>query len=139
VGVRYTANVGRMTAAVVIPASTPSRATGGVCRVAGFPGTLAVPTSVPDVPRVPKLAAQGYYPSLAARYMRPQVWSLVAPYPMRPPLKRTRDRISPVPAVTPKHSVPLAQKPRPTIGPTVMYNPRPFIAWPVRGRRGTYG
>lgn len=137
--VRYRAHVGRMTAAVVIPASMPSRATGGSSHVIGHPGTLAVPTSVPDVPRVPRLEDLGYYPSLAADYIRPQIWTLAPPYPMRPPLKRTHDRISPVPAVPSHRAVKKAFRTPPRTGPTVMYNPRPFIAWPVRGKPGRFG
>ena len=139
--VRYRANVGRMAAAVPVPASTPSGASGGACRVLGFPGNLAVPSPAPDfIPRVPALAARGYYPSLAARVIRPQIYILAAPYPMKAPVGRAQDRISPVPAETPTSpAVRTAMRGPRFLGGFVMNNPRPQVRWPVLGRPGTFG
>ena len=137
--VRYQARVGRMAAAVPVPASTPSAATGGACHVLGFPGTLAVPSPGPDyLPQSPALARRGYYRSAWARVIRPQVYVLAPPYPMRVP-RRPQDRISPVPAITPSQVTVTAMKSPTFLGIGVMNNPRPQVRWPVIGaRRGTY-
>lgn len=137
-GIRYRANVGRMAAAVVIPAVSPSKATGGACRVVGFPGTLAVPSPGANTPKVPELEAQRFYGSQAARYINPQVYVLAPPYPLRPRVYRGRDRISPVPAVKPQNAVTTTQRAPHRLGSSVLYNPRPLVAWPVRGHPGTY-
>lgn len=137
--IRYRASVGRCAAALPVPAVSPEAATGGACHVAGFPGNLIVRQPGPNVLHVGKLAAKGYYPSDAAGYIRPDVYLLTPPYPMRAPVSRSRDRISPVPAVTPTN-VPasLMRRPARIGGSTVTNNPRPMVLWPVRGRPGRY-
>ena len=137
--VRYSAKTGRMAAAVPIPAVTPSAATGGVCRVFGFPGNLSVPSPAPDyIPRTPALVRRGYYPSLAAQAIRPQVYLLAPPYPMRVP-RRPQDRISPVPAIKPQQVSITAMRSPTFLGVGVMNNPRPQVRWPVIGaKRGQY-
>lgn len=137
--VRYRATVGGIAAALPIPAVTPEGATGGACRVAGYPGTLRVPQPGPDVLHVRRLAAAGFYPSTAAHYIRPQKYLLIAPYPMVAPVARTRDRPSPVPAATPKNVARSIMRAPPRIGGlTVTRNPRPIVLWPIRGRPGRY-
>ena len=137
--VRFQARVGRMAAAVPVPASTPSAATGGACRVLGFPGNLSVPSPGPDyLPHSPALARRGYYRSPAARVIKPQVYLLEPPYPMRRP-RRPQDRISPVPALKPTQTTVTAMRSPRFLGVGVMNNPRPQVRWPVIGaRRGTY-
>jgi len=139
--VRYSAQVGGNAAALPIPAPSPSMATGGACRVFGFPGTLVVPAPGPGLPQVAALARRGFYPSNAAHFIRPTKYLLAPPYPMHKPLGRTRDRISPVPAVNPGR-VPKAVMRSPAglrLRGQVMNNPRPMVLWPVLGRPGRFG
>ncbi len=137
--IRYQADVGGITAALPVPAPSPSQATGGTCRVVGYPGTLPVPSPGPNVVQVPRLAALGFYGSNAATHMRPTKYRLVAPYPMAPTVGRTRDRPSPVPAVSPARSAAVRMTAPPRLGgSTVTNNPRPIVLWPIRGRPGQY-
>lgn len=136
--IRYRASVGGCQAALPIPAVSPEGATGGACHVAGFPGNLIVRQPGPNIVQASQLAAKGYYPSNAANYIRPTKYLLVAPYPMAP-VGIGRDRISPVPAVSPKNApASLMRRPARIGGTTVTNNPRPIVVWPIRGRPGRY-
>lgn len=137
---RYQALVGGAgPGALPVPASTPSEATGGACRVLGFPGTLVARTPnttvfTPADPGYARLRSGN-----ATAHMRPSVYLLAPPYPGVPPVGRTRSRPSPVPATAASRSaVALMRTPPRLGGVTVTSQPRQFIRWPVRGQRGTY-
>lgn len=137
--IRYRASVGRCAAALPIPAVSPEGATGGACHVAGFPGNLIVRQPGPNVLQAGKLAAAGFYPSNAANCIRPTKYLLTPPYPMRAPVSRSRDRISPVPAVSQGRSAAVRMRTPPRLGgTTVTNNPRPIVLWPIRGKPGRY-